>query len=170
MSRIFWCLTLACFSFAGCGYHPQPQGALLTGLGNGGVHIRIFDNKSYRTGLETKLTDSIVAEFARRSGGMVTGEDIAQMLLSGTVLSYTTAPASFTAADKIREYRASIKVKAVLKQKNTQDVRWKGELSRNQVYPVNSDISLQQNAEDAAIQEICNKLALDLWQKLNEDF
>jgi len=46
----------------------------------------------------------------------------------------------------------------------------KGELSREQVFPANTDIALQQNAEDEAIGEICSKLAQQVYVNLVEDF
>jgi hypothetical protein len=86
------------------------------------------------------------------------------------VLSYSSVPVSYTAADKIREYRATIKISTVLQQKKNLEVLWKGELSQEQIFPANADISLQQNSENAAIQELCRKLALDIWRKLHESF
>ena len=142
--------------------------------------IPIFTNRSYRANVGATLTESLVEEFARRSGGKVTSEESADLVLSGTVLSYTTSAVSYTALDTVKEYRAVINVEAILIEKKTQKVIWKGTLSWNQDYPANTNftlqqsgidtIALQQNSEEAAIQEICKKIALQLYQNVSAGF
>ena len=66
--------------------------------------IPMFVNKSYRANIGAILTGSLVDEFALRTGGMVGPEETADLVLSGTVLTYTTSAVSYTAADRVREY------------------------------------------------------------------
>jgi outer membrane lipopolysaccharide assembly protein LptE/RlpB len=156
---------------AGCGYQSLRQESHSHVDAVNGTNIRLFENRSYRPGLDTSLTTALVDEFAKNSSGNVSDEDNkTQLVLSGVVLSYSSVPVSYTAADKIREYRATIKISTVLQQKKNLEVLWKGELSQEQIFPANADISLQQNSENAAIQELCRKLALDIWRKLHESF
>jgi hypothetical protein len=77
---------------------------------------------------------------------------------------------AYTSIDTIKEYRVSITVKATLRDRPSQKVLWKGELTDTQTYPVFTDIALQQNAEEAAIREILRKIAQRLYQKINEQF
>jgi hypothetical protein len=49
-------------------------------------------------------------------------------------------------------------------------VLWKGDLTEVQSFPVNSSIGLQQNAEEAAIAQICRRLSEQIWQKIGERF
>jgi Lipopolysaccharide-assembly len=158
-------------AFCGCGYYPV-RGTAGPGLGTaGGVHIPIFANKSYRPGLEAIITNCLAEAFARRSGGMIVAEEAAQLVLSGAVLSYSVVPVSYTAADRIREYRSILKVEATLTDRLSRKVLWKGELSGSREYPSNAaNVSLQQNSEEAAVREICRNLAEQIYEKTREGF
>jgi outer membrane lipopolysaccharide assembly protein LptE/RlpB len=165
---------------SGCGYHLSNTSGLSPAVVGKKIAIPVFANKSYRANVGAILTESLVDETARRSGGMVTSEEAADLVLNGTVLTYTTLPVSYTALDTVKEYRAVINVEATLTEKNTQKVIWKGTLSWSQDYPANTTftlsqsgidpIALQQNSEEAAIREICNKIALQLYQKISQGF
>jgi outer membrane lipopolysaccharide assembly protein LptE/RlpB len=173
LQRLLACcfLLIVGAALCGCGYYPV-RGVAEPGSGTArGVHIPIFANKSYRPGLEATLTTSLVEEFSKRSGGMVVGEEAAELVLSGAVLSYSVVPVSYTAADRIREYRSSLRVEATLTDRQSRKVLWKGELSVSREYPANvANISLQQNSEEAAVREICRNLAEQIFEKTREDF
>jgi len=153
---------------AGCGYRPVTARGPLTGAN--GVNVTLFANKIYRPGVEGILARDLVDELALRTGGKVLPGDEAQLELSGAILAYATAPVSYTALDAIREYKLSIKVEAVLREQRTRKVLWKGELTEEQVYPVNANLALQQNAEEAAIAAVCRRLSEDIWRKIGERF
>jgi hypothetical protein len=68
------------------------------------------------------------------------------------------------------EYKSTISVQATLSDSRTRQVLWKGDLTEVQSFPVNSSIGLQQNAEEAAIAQICRRLSEQIWQKIGERF
>lgn len=155
-------------ALSGCGYRPVVQRGPLAQAN--GVNVVLFANKSYRAGVEAVLGRHMIDEFALRTGGRVLPADRADLELTGTVISYGTTPVSYTATDAIKEYRAVLTVQAVLREQRTQKVLWKGDLSEQQVYPVNADIALQQNAEDAAIEKVCRRLSERVWQQISQRF
>lgn len=152
----------------GCGYRPVVQRGPLAEAN--GVDIVLFANKSFLPGVEGGLARDLIDEFALRTGRRVLPGDKAQLELSGTVLSYATTPVSYNRFDAIQEYSAAMTVQATLREKRTQKVLWKGELTEQQVYPVNANIALQQNAEEAAVAKVTRRLAERIWQKLGERF
>lgn len=153
---------------AGCGYHPATlHGPLTEGKS---VNVVLFTNKSYRAGLEGTLGREMVDEFALRSGGNVLPRERAQLELTGVITSYGSAAVSYTALDTIKEYRVAMTVQATLRDQQTQKVIWKGDLTEEQTYPVNMNLALQQNAEEAAAAKICRRLSRDLWLKIGEAF
>jgi outer membrane lipopolysaccharide assembly protein LptE/RlpB len=177
LRKIIYCLLLALSCFLGsCGYHITSEAQTPSLLAGKTVAIPIWSSKSYRPKLEAILTGNLVDEFALRSGGKVVAEDAAELLLTGTIVTYVTTPVSYTAADQVREYRATMTVDATLKEKRSQKVLWKGILSASQDYQAINDpsqqnrIALQQNSEDAAIREISRKIAQQLFQKMSENF
>jgi outer membrane lipopolysaccharide assembly protein LptE/RlpB len=159
---------LAVVLLSGCGYRPVALRGPLAEAN--GVNVVLFGNKSYRPGIPGTLARDLVDELALRSGGKVLPGDQAQLELNGTVLSYNTTAISYTAQDAIKEYRSTLSVQAVLVDHQTGKVLWKQDLTEEQVFPVNPNIGLQQNAEEAAIDGICRKLARDIWQKIGERF
>ncbi len=166
---------LACV-MGGCGYHLTGEGPVPTLTSGKTIAIPIWRSKSYRPNLEAVLTGALVDEFALRSGGKVVAEEDADLLLTGTILSYSTVAVSFTAADVVREYRATMTIDALLTEKRSQKVLWKGQLSAGQDYPANIDptqvnrIAIQQDSEDAALREISRKIAQQLFQRMAENF
>jgi outer membrane lipopolysaccharide assembly protein LptE/RlpB len=170
------CLALAaCFFLNGCGYHLASGGGTSSLIAGKTVTIPMWRNKSYRPNLEAVLTGSLINEFALRSGGMVVAEETADLTLTGTIVSYVTTAVSYTAADQIREYRATMTVDAALAERKSQKVLWKGRLSASQDYPTTANsipqhIALQQNSEEAALREISRRLAQQLYQKMTENF
>jgi outer membrane lipopolysaccharide assembly protein LptE/RlpB len=167
-------LAVTCF-LGGCGYHLSGAAGNPSLVADKKLAIPIWTNKSYRPNLEAVLTGSLIDEFALRSGGKVAAEDAADLLLTGTIVSYTTTAASYTAADQVKEYRAAMTIDATLTEKKNQKVLWKGRLSAGQDYPtadysIPQHIALQQNSEDAALHEICRKLAGQLFNNMSENF
>ncbi|HJV64352.1 MAG TPA: LptE family protein [Geomonas sp.] len=159
---------LAATLLGGCGYHAvTPRGPL---AGGKSVNVTLFSNKSYRSGLEGTLARAMVDEFALRSGGNVQPRDRADLELVGTILAYATVPVSYTAQDTIKEYQVVMKVQATLREQQTLKVLWKGEVSGSQTFPVNDNLALQQNAEEAAAAKICRRLSEDLWVKIGEAY
>jgi outer membrane lipopolysaccharide assembly protein LptE/RlpB len=166
LKRFFPAL-LALTLLAGCGYRPLTHDPLVAAQG---VNVKVFTNRSYRPGVAGVLARNLVDQLALRSGGKVLSGDQAQLELTGVILSYTTAPVSYTAQDVIREYKAVLSVQATLLEHRTQKVLWKGDLTEEQSFPVNQNIALQQNAEEAAIAKICRRLSEEIWQKIGERF
>lgn len=168
LSRLGAIVLLAAALCSGCSYSPVIQRGPLAGAN--GVNVVLFANKSYRAGVEAVLARQMIDEFALKTGGRVLPADKAELELSGVVLSYNTVPVSYTAADVIKEYKAVLAVQATLRDQLSQKVIWKGDVTEQQVYPVNANIALQQNAEDAAIEKISRRISERIWQKLGERF
>ena len=167
MARFFSALLLLCL-LGGCGYHAVVARDPISGAN--GVNVVMFANKCYRSGVEAVLARDLVDELALRTGGKVLSGYQAQLELTGAVLSYATEAVSYTSLDAIREYKTSLKVEAVLREHVTRKVLWKGELTEQQVYPVNANLALQLNSEEAAAAMICRRLSEEIWQKIGERF
>lgn len=157
-----------CF-VAGCGYHTVDWNSSPYSSAGKRVNIALFANKTFKPNLEGVLTNALVDEFAKKSG-LILDSATADLTLSGDVLSYTSNASAYSAADTVREYIASMRIAAVLSKNSNKQVLWKGELDWSQAFPANQNIALQQNAEDAAIQEISRKLARELFVLLSAGF
>jgi outer membrane lipopolysaccharide assembly protein LptE/RlpB len=177
LRKIVYCLAFAVSCLlSGCGYHLTSEAQTPSLTAGRTIAIPMWRNKSYRMNLENVMTGCLVDEFALRNGGKVVSEDAADLLLTGTIVSYTEAAVTYSSADLVSEYRMTMTVDAVLSEKSSKKVLWKGTLEASQDYPalsnpnVSNRMALQQNSEDAALLEISRKIAQKLFQKMSENF
>lgn len=159
----------------GCGYHPLTSSVVRDQGSVKSIYIPVFVNKSYRATLEAFLANSITEQFARRRGEWRIAGEGADYLLTGVIVSYGLVPVAYTYRnplnlETVAEYRATITTEITLKKSGDRDILWKRRLTLAQNFPANSDISIQQNSEEAAIQEVCQKLAQDIHVSLSDDF
>ncbi len=174
-SLLFGALLLLASALAGCGYHPLTSSVVHDGGSLKSIYIPVFVNRSYRATLEAFLANSITEQFARRRGEWRIAGEGADYLLSGVIVAYDLIPVAYnyrtsTQLEVVAEYKAVITAEITLKKSGGRDVIWKRRLSLYQNFPANSDIAVQQNSEDAAIQEVCQKLAQDIYVSLADDF
>lgn len=160
---------LSALVVAGCGYHVMKPARGVAGLEGKTLEVTMFDNRSFRPNIEAVLSDIIVDELVKREGAQLV-ERGGDVVLSGAVLNYSTSHVSYTAEDQVKEYRATVKAEVTLRKKDTGKVIWKGTLTSSQDFPALADLVFQQNSEDAAIREICRKLAREVYIHLTEDF
>lgn len=165
------CLATVMFALSlfGCGYH-FPNGSVELPGGVKSLNIPFFANKSYRSNLETIIHRSVIDEFQNMRGFKVLTNAEADATISATIVSYSKSAVSYSAADKVSDYRVTVIMDAVLRQNGTNKVLWKGTVTQWQDFPVNTSIAVQQSSEDAAIQELAQKAAQQLFIKINEDF
>jgi outer membrane lipopolysaccharide assembly protein LptE/RlpB len=162
-------LLLMTFCLAGCGYHAANwNSGPYAGAGKT-MNIPIFVNRTYKPNLEGVLANAVIDEFAGKKGITVQSCQ-GDLTLSGEVTSYGLGAVAYSASDTVKEYSSSMSISAVLRSNSNQKVLWKGSLSWSQSFPANSDIALQQNAEDAAIREICARLAQQLYVTMLQEF
>jgi len=163
-------LLLLSLLFSGCGYHSIAQDGEKS-FGEGAtVSIPIFSNKTYKPDLESLLLNNLIGEFAKRKGLRVVDRQASEYTLSGEVLTYDKVAVAYTGDDIVKEYTATMTIAATLRKNSNQKVIWRGQLSWSQDLPASSDIAIQQNSEDAAIQVICQRIAEQLYLKIHNDF
>lgn len=174
-SALYGILFLAVYGGSGCGYHPLTSTVVHDAASVKSIYIPVFVNRSYRATLEAFLANSITEQFARRRGEWRIAGEGAEYLLSGVIISYELVPVAYNyrnvlQLETVAEYRATITTEITLKKSGARDILWKRRLFLYQNFPANSDIAIQQNSEDAAIQEVCQKLAQDIYVSLANDF
>jgi outer membrane lipopolysaccharide assembly protein LptE/RlpB len=163
-------LLAAAVLLGGCGYRLTSHPDLASPVTGRKVAVEVFVNRSYRANLGAIMAGSLAETFASRTGGRVVSAEDADLVLTGAVLGYSNNPVSYTAADTVKEYRALVTIEAVLSEKHTRKVVWKGNLAWFQDYPINAVVSLQQNSEEAAIREACDRLSLQIYERVVSGF
>ncbi len=170
MSRLAILPILLCLLLAGCGYRLQGRTDALPGdVGN--LYVEMFRNDSYEPFLENALTNQVVERFARHDRlEIVEQQARAEGILGGRIVGYSNSSLSYDADDRIAEYRSKMTVEAALRRADNGEVLWKGTLSWQADYAASSDKTLQDDREQAAIQEVSQRLADELFSRLIDNF
>ena len=173
-------------SLNGCGYRLSGEGSASSTVQRKAVAVPLFANTTHRPHLETILTAAMREEIAMRGGTTALAAEGADLVLNGTATSYSASAVSYTAEDRIREYRATLTVEVTVREREGGTVLWKGVETATQDYPVvefplnnpavagrvelQNRTALQQNGEDAALRELARKIARHVYQRMNEGF
>jgi outer membrane lipopolysaccharide assembly protein LptE/RlpB len=135
------------------------------------LYVELFRNESYEPFLENALTNEVVGRFSRH-GRLEIVEQPAQAegIIGGRIVGYSNSALSYNRDDQIAEYRSKMTVEAVLRRVGNGEVLWKGTVVWQEDYPVSSDKVVQDDREQAAIQEISQRLADELFSHMMDNF
>lgn len=169
MKKLIVIIIVMVLSCAGCGYRAASWNSSPHAEAGRTMNIPLFVNRTYKPNLEGVLANALIDEFATKRGIVVQASE-GDLTLFGEIIGYGYGATAYSGADTVEEYTASMNVSATLRRNSNQQVLWKGTLAWSQAFPSNADIALQQNAEEAAIREICTRLAQQLYLNLQGDF
>lgn len=153
---------------AGCGYRfTVDQGTRLAAGST--VWVPFFRNATVYPLASVALKRALFEQFAAQRGVMAaSAPETADLLLEGTLTGYQSTAASYTAADRAREYRLTISAEVTVRRRSDavgSAPFWKGALSAWQEYPASASIEQQRRNEEAALAAAARKLAQQLvWQ------
>jgi len=152
----------------GCGYRFTVDSGTRLVAGQT-VWVPYFINATVYANASVALKRAIFEQFAEQRNIMpAAAPEQGDLLLEGTLISYSAAVVSYSAADTAKEYRLTITADITVRKRGdarTAKPLWKGTLSAWQDYPVSTTIELQRSSEDAALTAASRKLAQQLiWQ------
>ena len=138
-------------TLTGCGYHvtnsqPHRDRNLQT------IWIPFFTNESISPTAQTVLRRAFYDEFhALRGIRPATGADSADLSMKARIISYSSRVVSYNALDQARELSLSLNVELEVSKKGQALPLWKGQLQGSRQYPAHSNLSLQRNSEEQAL-------------------
>jgi outer membrane lipopolysaccharide assembly protein LptE/RlpB len=157
---------MMCLLLTACGYHLAGNGRLPGGADT--IGIRVLANRTALSGLEATVTNALVDEFTRRQQNFVVAPDRAEVVLSGSVDSLSTATVARSSTLTAVERRMVITASLVLKNRSGA-VLWSHQISANQTYTVASQQETNQNLRLAAA-KVAQRLAEYAYERLTQDF
>lgn len=166
--RIFLLLVLVVLMMLnGCGYRFTGSNTLNTHYNGRTVWVDFIGNTTSSSTAQTNLKRGFIEEFhAFRGMQPAPARSESDLLVSGSIKSYSIRAVSYTAADQVRENRLTIEVELEVRDKTSQTALWKGILSASQDFPAsdprNPNLALQKNAEEAALVAASRNLAQSL--------
>lgn len=156
--------------FAGCGYNFPGHGSSLPG-GVQKLYIPLLSNQTAEPELENILSSSVSEVFARNDNiSQVESLQQAEAILEAKIISYRSRAISYSKNDDISEYRSTMVVEAKLRQQPDGRVLWQGQVTWSDEYRAADDKTIQEDFEQAAIDEISLRLAEELLYRLLDDF
>jgi outer membrane lipopolysaccharide assembly protein LptE/RlpB len=173
LSVMSYCLLpiASCLFLAACGYQFRVEGAGPTIGGEAvapsttpppRVIIRTLQNMSFEPNLETRFTNYIRHEFSSGSGAqVVTGNDAADLVLTGQILSVSLPTLSFTQTTTL-ESRAEVVVAIKVEETRTKRVVWTQTARGASEFFVTSDLQFNRVLQNRALEQAGRYIAEDL--------
>lgn len=170
MNRLLILATVLVLLLSACGYRLQGRSDPLPGDVRS-VYVELFRNDTYEPFIENTVTNEVVGRFARHDRLEIVEQPArADGILSGRIVGYSNSALSYNSDDKISEYRSQMTVAGVLRRVGNGEVLWKGTVVWQEDYSVSSDKVVQEDREQAAIQEISQRLADELFSHMIDQF
>jgi len=144
---------------AGCGYHVTGSAENRLAPGQS-LWVAFIVNETISPSAQTVIRRALLEEGHAMRGLSPAGSQAAgDLQVKGTLRSYSSRAVSYTAADRVKEYRLTIDVELELHCKGANAPVWKGMFQSYQDYPASTDLALQRSAEEAALAAAARILA-----------
>lgn len=166
----FLLLALLLNTTAGCGYHltgsqSQHLGAAQT------IWVPFFSNESISPTAQTVLRRAFYEELhALRGLAPASSEGSADLAMKARIISYSSTVVSYNAVDHASEYSLSLNVELEITKKGDTSPLWKGQLHAEKQYPAGTDLALQRNAEEQALDAAARIIAQKFISALEESY
>ena len=163
--------TLLLASFVGCGYHLVGHSSTLpTGIQSVGVPT--FVNRTNRPELEQRVTEHVIDEFTTRGRvRILPGEEGAQAVLRGEIMSYIVTPVVISEQGRATRYEILITAHVTLSETTTDRVLWEDDhfLFKRQ-YDVATSPQVFIDQEIVAIDDVATDFAKSVVTSILEGF
>lgn len=154
-----------------CGYHLTGRSSTLP-AGLHTIGIPTFVNRTSRPELEQRVTEHVIDEMTTRGRvRIVPGEEGANAVLKGTILSYTVTPVVISQLGRATRYEILITAHVVLSETTTDRVLWEDDhfLFKRQ-YDVPASPQAFTDQEIVAIDDVATDFARGVVTSILEGF
>ena len=143
--------TIILFLLAGCGYHVTGSDGNRLAPGQS-LWVAFIANESISSSAQTVIRRALLEEGHTMRGLSPAGSQAdSDLQVKGSLRSYSTREISYSAVDRVKEYRLTINVELELLRKGGGVPLWKGLLQSYQDYPASTNLALQRSAEEVAL-------------------
>ena len=154
---------------AGCGYRLAGRGELPAKIST--VSVRMLENRSSETGVETLITNALISELNRRRSGSVVGPQRADAVLAGTIQSLTWDTVSHRGVNTASERRVYVTLALTLTDRSGGVLWERSALSGAQAYMVvEGNKTATDNNRRQAIGVLAEKMAESVYRSLTDNF
>ena len=163
-------LVLVLNSVAGCGYHLTSSSSQHLG-GSQKIWVPFFTNESISPTAQTVLRRAFYEELhALRGLTPASSEGGADLVMKARLVSYSSRAVSYSAIDQAKQYSLSLTVELEIAKKGDTVPLWKGQLRGEKQYPASTNLALQRNAEEQALDAAARIIAHKFMSALEESY
>ena len=154
---------------SGCGYHLAGQGSLPGGVER--ITIKVLDNRSSESGIETTITNALIDEFNRRRPGGIVDIADAQAVLTGTIDTIAWKTISRRGVNIAAERRVSVSLSLALTDASEKVLWERSGLDAKQAYSVvDGDKPATESNRRQAIELVAQRVSETVYRSLVDNF
>lgn len=151
-----------------CGYNFSGGGELPGGIQT--VNIRIFENQSGETGIETLLTNDVVNQFLRFDTVRIVEKDQAEAILTGTIKSARIRTIAHKSPGRSTERRITLYLDVTLHSRDGRRIWSASDIASGDSFVVASEKHRTEQNKKSAIANISKRLAERMYYRLTGEF
>ena len=114
------------------------------------VHIKIFNNKTIKIGLDELATNAVIEAFLSGSSLRIVDEKSADIVIEGDVSDYSKEPLTYTAGQTVLEYKITVKFSVRCIDQTRNDVFWEGDISDWATFTTNEEEAITRAIKNTA--------------------
>lgn len=95
---------------------------------------------------------------------------LADLIIKSRLVTYSNKAISFSSVDRAKEYRLTIEVELEVTRRGESKLLWKGSIQASKDYPANSDLALQHDSEDSALEAASRIIAQKCLVSIEQTF
>jgi outer membrane lipopolysaccharide assembly protein LptE/RlpB len=162
-------LLAAVLLWTGCGYRLAGRGELPGNVQS--IAVRMLENRSAETGVETLITNALINELNRRRQGSVTSPDRADAVLTGTIDSLAWDTVSHRGVNTAAERKVYAAISLTLTDSSGKVLWQRSGLSGSQAYTVVGDnkTATEINRRQA-VAILAEQVAENVYRRLTDNF
>ena len=154
----------------GCGYHLTNSQSGRLGAART-IWVPFFSNESISPTAQTVLRRAFYEELhALRGLNPAIGVESADLAMKARIVSYSSKAVSYNVLDQAREFSLSLTVELEIVKKGQPLPLWKGQIQGSKQYPANTNLALQRNAEEQALDAAARIIAHKFISALEESY
>ena len=163
-----WTVIFLWLFFSACGYRFAGGGNFPSGIRS--INVKILENHTAETGVESIFTNDLIYEFVRHKKVVLTSSDKADAILAGVIKSLRIRTISHKGEHTALERRAEVAVDLQLTDPDGM-VKWSAnDVSLNETYNVAPGKQATEQNKRVAITALSKKLAEKIYYRLMDDF
>jgi len=108
------------------------------------VHIKIFENQTYKAGLDEIATQTTIEAFRNNSNLKIVSEDQADIVINGKITDFSKDPYVYTGALNVSQYKITVKFSVICLDQVKNTIFWQGDISDWAIYTTDEEASIKE--------------------------